>query len=68
MNEPKCCPAHLHGELTPEFLAHLPTCEACKRVLRYLNDESTKLMRKLEKATLLLIIADLQQPPQQGQK
>jgi len=42
-----------HSELTEEFLAHLPTCGECRRVIRYLDDEQTKLLiaRAAEKAS-----------------
>jgi len=50
MTEPKCCDKHPDGILTKEFITHLPTCEACRRVLQYLNDEQDKLVMLREKA------------------
>jgi hypothetical protein len=31
LKTPRRCSKHPHGELTPEFLAHFPECEACQR-------------------------------------
>jgi hypothetical protein len=52
MNVPKCCDKHPEGLLTPEFIAHLPTCEACQKVLKYLNDDMDRMMAVREKAKL----------------
>jgi hypothetical protein len=52
MDEPKFCPEHIDGEITHEFIQHLPNCPTCQRVLDYLNEESNKLERFREKVKL----------------
>ncbi len=50
MNEPQCCAKHREGVVTPEFVAHLPTCATCQRVLEYLNNQHDKFAILREKA------------------
>jgi hypothetical protein len=46
-SEPKPCKRYSKRiPLNGKFLAHLPGCDACRRLVLYLRDESDKLRRK----------------------